>query len=483
MTNSRLKAIKDNLLAGLPTLPQLPYLQQQLASFNPFSDAELPGPAVPRDGSPALEALDNVVGDVVVLGGYRGSILREKAAGNRRVWIPLKVGLNLRKIDLEVGLDPEDEERMADKIQADGMLTHIGPVDISRRLLRRLRNGAAERGRRVHEWGYDWRLSPALLTARLIAFLEQLPCNRTGSKRKGALVIAHSLGGLIVRSAVNQRPELFSGVLYAGTPTHCVNILGPLRNGDSVLLNSKVFTAQVNFTLRSSYVFLPEDGHCFVDRNTGEPIPLDFFDAGTWQALGLSPCVSDLPPPPPASTSTLPRLPIPSPLKSSASSASPASPSSSTSHSHFSEPRDRTLAPQLRTPPNTSDAPASTLPKPAAVSYLSRTLAATLSFKRSLHFRPDLADAYPPMAVLYSKTTPTVRGARVAGRAGIARADVYDDLVFGAGDGVCLARAAMLPEGYRAVVKVSVDRGHVSLLGELEGVGRCVAGLVRERGW
>jgi len=87
------------------------------------------------------------------------------------------------------------------------------------------------------------------------------------------------------------------------------------------------------------------------------------------------------------------------------------------------------------------------------------------------------------MVVLYSKTTPTVRAAKVDGREGIKMPDVYDELVFGAGDGVCLARAAMLPEGYRCVRKVAVDRGHVSLLGELEGVGRCVEALVRERGW
>jgi hypothetical protein len=87
------------------------------------------------------------------------------------------------------------------------------------------------------------------------------------------------------------------------------------------------------------------------------------------------------------------------------------------------------------------------------------------------------------MTVLYSKTTPTVRGAKVDGLEGLKRADVYDELVFGAGDGVCLSKAAMLPPGYRCARKVAVDRGHVSLLGELEGVGRCVEAVVRERGW
>lgn len=243
--NARIKAIRDNFLDGLPTFPQLP----QLSHLNPFNDPVPQSSPMNTTISPALGALDSVSGDVVVMGGYRGSILRDKTAGNRRVWIPLKVGLNLRKVDLEVGLDPEDEERIHEKIVEGGMLTNIGPVDISKKLLKRLRSGEQANRRRVHEWGYDWRLSPELLSRRLIQFLETLPCNTRQpggrSKGKGALVIAHSLGGLITRHAMNQRPELFSGVIFAGTPQTCVNILGPLRNGDSVMLNSKVFTAQV----------------------------------------------------------------------------------------------------------------------------------------------------------------------------------------------------------------------------------------------
>jgi hypothetical protein len=251
--NARFKAIKDNLLAGLPTMPQVTHLHQHLANLNPFMDSgeHSPPPIMPR--SPAMEALDTVTGDVVILGGYRGSILRDTATG-RRVWIPLKVGFNLRKIDLEVGLEPEDEELAHEKIKPDGMLKSLSAVDISRRLFRRLRNNAEEYDRRVHDWGYDWRLSPGLTAKRLIKFLENLPCNKKWEgedpkvrrEGKGALVIAHSLGGLIVRNAINQRPELFSGVIFAGTPMDCINILGPLKNGDSVLFNSKVFTAQVS---------------------------------------------------------------------------------------------------------------------------------------------------------------------------------------------------------------------------------------------
>jgi pimeloyl-ACP methyl ester carboxylesterase len=465
MTNSRFKAIKDQFISGLPDVPQLHQIRQHVASFNPFNESE-PSPVLPK--SPALDAIDTITGDVVVMGGYRGSILRDTATG-RRVWIPLKVGFNLRKIDLELGLNPEDEEMAEHQIYPDGMLKSLSGVDISRRLIRRLKANAAQHDRRVHDWGYDWRLSPALIANRLIKFLETLPCNQltpgedpmTKRKGKGAMVIAHSLGGLIVRYAINQRPELFSGVLFAGTPQHCVNILGPLRNGDSVLFNSKVFTAQVNFTLRSSYAFLPEDGTCFVDKRTGESLPVDFYDVENWKKYGLSPCVSDAP---------LQALTQRSVL------------GSVTPNILASKEKDiiNPGAPQLNSG-TSPDLP--TIPKSKALPYLERILQSTAEFRRELQFKQHLADQYPAMTVLYSKTTPTVKGAKVDGREGIKRGDVYEELVFGAGDGVCLARAAMLPSGYRCVKKVQVDRGHVALLGEIEGVGECVRAMVRERGW
>jgi pimeloyl-ACP methyl ester carboxylesterase len=111
----------------------------------------------------------------------------------------------------------------------------------------------------------------------------------TPARQRGVTVIAHSLGGLITRHAVNLRPGLFAGVVYAGVPQRRVNILGPLRNGDAVLLSSRVLTAQVNFSMRTSFALLPEDGRCFIDKRTGERYDVDFFDVNTWDEYRLSP--------------------------------------------------------------------------------------------------------------------------------------------------------------------------------------------------
>lgn len=72
---------------------------------------------------------------------------------------------------------------------------------------------------------------------------------------------------------------------------------------------------------------------------------------------------------------------------------------------------------------------------------------------------------------------------RVDGEDGIRNTETYDDLLFGAGDGVTLATQAQLPPGYKCARRVAVDRGHVSLLGDLEGVGRCLESIIEARGW
>ncbi|KAL9118445.1 MAG: hypothetical protein Q9187_005010 [Circinaria calcarea] len=454
------------------------------------------------------DALTCLTGDIVIMGGYRGSILRSADPPHRQLWVPVKVGLNIRKVNLEVGLEPEDEENMEEKVFASGMLTHIGPIDMSRRLLKRLRScqNAQEGKLRIHDYGYDWRLSPHLLSRKLVKYLEGLECNaacKSGPGR-GATVIAHSLGGLIARHAVNQRPDLFAGVVYAGVPQYCVNILGPLRNGDEVLLSSKVLTAQVNFTLRTSFLLLPESGECFIDKETKERYAVDFFNVSAWKDYAFSPCIAP----------ALPALGIPErkglfgPVSGSLPSLigrkvympfTRSAPSNVTVPNDdltvadgaankiddIAHPDNRGLNMQMGQCESDPSSAVSTIPIASALAYLQRTLAATLAFKRELAFDHQhcSSNAYPPLAVIYSTSTPTVYGARVSDREGIRRTDAYNDLVFASGDGVVLARAAMLPKGYTVAEggRVRTERGHVGLLGDLEAVGKCLGAISRAR--
>lgn len=575
--NSRLKAIKDSWqdanfkLPGMPSMPTMPTINisSSLTDLTRGRSGSLKGSSTSSSRKPTpsplnlsratvesakksprfsgttgmtpasaaqhpffTKAVQDLMGDVVILGGYRGSILRSAEPPHRQLWVPIKVGLNLRKVDLEVGLNPEDDETMEERVIPGGMLTHVGPVDIARRLFKRLRasDNARNGELRVHEYSYDWRLSPHLLSRKLIQYLEKLPCNQpdTPKDRRGAIVIAHSLGGLITRHAINQRPDLFSGVVYAGTPNTCVNILGPLRNGDDVLLSSRVLTAQVNFTIRTSFALLPLDGKCFFNKHTKEEYPIDFFDPQVWIDNALSPVVATPLPPLKDSyasgitgimssmASVLPNLPsigrkgsisrsngnnaVQSEKEKAKDDKAKATSAARSANAEAKAEGGAThsgMAPQMggHHPSNSNDwgsnsqnsnpATAVTLPRDAAIAYLTRTLAEVKRFKEELAFQPTHGDAnaYPPAAVIYGKSIPTVYGARVAGREHICRTDCYDELAFASGDGVVLARAAQVPAGYSVVRGgvVSSDRGHVTLLGDLEAMGRCLGAVVAGR--
>jgi hypothetical protein len=566
--NSRLKAIRDswqdaNFKFPSPTLPNFSFNSRDdrfkirnssassrpraleddathKISFRARNSASSQAPSIhpkPKQSSNATaaaaethpfftQALQELEGDLVVLGGYRGSILRSADPPHRQLWVPIKVGLNLRKVDLEVPFDADADERMEETIISSGMLQHIGPVDISKRLFKRFRacDNARSGKLRVHDYGYDWRLSPHFLSRRMIAFLESLPCNQpsVAPEKRGAIVVAHSLGGLIMRHAINQRPDLVAGVVYAGVPQRCINILGPFRNGDDVLFSSRVLTAQVNFSIRTSYALLPLDGKCFINKHTKEEYPIDFFDPKTWTDCRLSPCLAPALPRPEAPKDN--NLTV-SGLLSSMSQALPTFSSRKFSMSKGSQTTSsgngtsagdvargaadaaRTAAdkvaegsaasagmsPQMgqgqSAPTQTSSEPnpatAVTIPYDQAVEYLTRTLAEIKRFKQELDHNPahTASNLYPPIALIYGKTTPTVYGAKVESREAIPRADCYDELAFASGDGVVLARAAMVPEGYSVVRGgfVSSDRGHITLLGDLEAVGKCLHAVIQGR--
>lgn len=497
--NVRMKAIMDSFDGPSFKMPSILNAPLKKSATEPVMAAARShwiqnGNHSPKD--PLDSVLESLTGDIVIMGGYRGSILRSAKAPYRRQWVPVKVQLGVRKVNLEVGLDPEDEENMEKHIFADGMLQNIGPVDISRRLFRKLRECENYRlGKlRVHDYGYDWRLSPALLSRKLVAFLEKLPSNHpaTPKEDRGVLVISHSLGGLITRHAVNQRPELFSGVIYVGVPQRCINVLGPVRNGDAVLLNEKILSAQVNFSLRTSFVFFPEDGFCFVDKHTNEEYRVNFYDVNDWIKYRWSPCVSEPALPPLQSRSgtfgsllslsdSLPSLPL----------RSRSNTQSKRSSAVEALTKDRTLAPQM----NSSSSAESTNPSSASpntdaqrarnLAYLARTLAETKKFRSELAHDKSHQEAniYPPLAVIYAKDIPTTYACRVAGREGIACADAYDDLVFRSGDGVVLSKEAMLPEGYETVRggRIVTDRGHIGMLGDLVAVGRAMEAVMRGR--
>ena len=97
-------------------------------------------------------------GTVILLGGYRGSVLRDAVDG-RRLWVPLKVGFNWREVDLQLGLADDDELRAPETVRADKMLTAVASfIDLGKSLKQRLKDLDAAGSITFINHGYDWRL-------------------------------------------------------------------------------------------------------------------------------------------------------------------------------------------------------------------------------------------------------------------------------------------------------------------------------------
>ena len=113
-----LHALKDTFVlpnpsSFIPTLPTIPCMSG-LGHFSPIShdqdDYQDDGDGYIGDQQEqSKDAFHRLTGsNVLMMGGYRGSILRDAQTG-RRLWVPLRVGFNVRKADLAIGLTNEDE--------------------------------------------------------------------------------------------------------------------------------------------------------------------------------------------------------------------------------------------------------------------------------------------------------------------------------------------------------------------------------------
>ncbi|PWN21204.1 hypothetical protein BCV69DRAFT_312455 [Microstroma glucosiphilum] len=240
----------------------------------------------------ASEFFNDVKGyNVVILGGYRGSVLRD-AKTHQMLWIPLKVGTGFRRPVLELGLSPSAEDNATDLIEPDESLSRIGRmVDMSSRLQAKL----ARKGANVYPWGFDWRLSLGQSSKRLRKFLEELyeASSDDPKERKGAIVVAHSMGGLVALHALSQAsdPRVFHTLSFGSTPfLGTPNILGPLAYGDAALYNTTICSPRSTFSWRSTFYLLPRDKLCF-ETESGERKEVDFLDLKLWEWAGLSPVV------------------------------------------------------------------------------------------------------------------------------------------------------------------------------------------------
>ncbi|SCU96836.1 LADA_0H03004g1_1 [Lachancea dasiensis] len=394
-----------------------------------------------------LESIwDELEGNVVILGGYRGSILRDSHT-KRRVWLPIRAGFNIRKVDLLIGPDQDSENVAQSKIFSDRMLTHFGPVDVCKKLIKRLDSNPNVT---IEEFGYDWRLSLHIPAEQLAAKLQDIYDKQ--KVKKGTFIIAHSMGGLVAHKVLQDHTNLVRGIIYVGSPSQCPNILGPLRLGDEVIFNKTILSAETTFFMRSSFYFLPFDGRCFANSTSLERYDLDFFDPQVWSEYGLSPLVSK------------------KRLNTDNDEIKVTSPN-----------RDKfSLIPHvdmMRTSStNNTEVMDFVTPLEKCEEYLARTLKQTREYLESLKYDP--AKNYPPLAIVYGNRIPTVRGAKVANKDQIKHGE-YNEFYYGPGDGV-VHHKWLLPEtrGFPVVAKIASECAHVSLMTDFDAMAKAFISLV-----
>ncbi|KAL8291586.1 hypothetical protein RQP46_002564 [Phenoliferia psychrophenolica] len=449
-------------LPVLPTLsgrslPSFNFNTPSLPSFlclNPSDSGSSDEDEVPGDKDKDIkdDPLKRLTGNVVVLGGYRGSILRD-AKTLKRIWIPLRVGFGLRKPDLAIGLTDEAELRSRETVVPGRMLMAVGGViDLGKRLKDKLKHLSTlpappldpsdPLARPVSKlnfvnWGYDWRRRLELSSEELLRDLEQM--KRESKARgegpngegEGATVIAHSMGGLVTLHALARAsdPTVFKGIIFAGTPFGgCVNVLGPLRRGDGVLFNREICSPSVVFSMRSSFYFLPFSGLCF-ETPSGESLPVNFFDPKSWSDLNLSPVAGYLFD---AGKERQRRE-----NREGADRAEDNGVAGVLEPSMGEDSDGREDEVEVPEEAQTEDA--------LIAAYLSKTLERVQIFHSELTslYDPTRAASYPPMCILTSQKTATVRGVISPSYDSIA-ANPYDHLLFGAGDGIVLSPSTVV---------------------------------------
>ncbi|TID16289.1 hypothetical protein CANINC_004191 [Pichia inconspicua] len=451
-----------------------------------------------------LDVFDKLEGDVIVLGGYRGSTLRS-VKSKRRLWIPnISDGVGIiKKNSLKLGPNDEDELRELNakeyvlnrkhksknpinkanrpKVYPDGMLTHIGPVDISRKLLKRLNSNPKVVAR---DWGYDWRLSIHHLSLQLHEYIKSIVEQQ--KEKKGVYIIAHSMGGIVSHGAMVLDPSLVRGIVYAGTPMPCSNILGPLRFTDAILFNKDLLSLESNFFMRSSFIFLPpswngDNGMClFRDLKDGRKYNIDFFNPVNWIIYNLNPLVS--------------LIRLQNDFKNGVIKLSKLEPD-------VRQELESVL--YMKVDPETYEIVSeeiNRLSKPVtsfvdSYMYLRRTLQRTKTFLQTLERKEDVK--YPPMAQIYSNGVPSVKYSLVNGEESIKRGEYYR-FFYGPGDGVLYQGWAFprvrgrhdptKPVKYGYDEKYAFDLcgrfhgscAHIALLADIKLVGKALEALLEE---
>ncbi|MGH8539361.1 MAG: lipase family alpha/beta hydrolase [Stenotrophobium sp.] len=250
---------------------------------------------------------------VIVVPGILGSRLRERAS-HREIWPGslwnLLFGNHAR---LALRIDPKTLEPIDDGVEASGLFEGVLGRDFYGQIIRTLEQygGYAQglpgqrqdgRQRRYYVFAYDWRQDNVVSARKLDALIEQIRRDY-GDPRLKVDVIAHSMGGLIVRYFLRYGTadvldgDDFPVNLDGAAKLHTVVLLGTPNLGSVSSLHGflegtrvglRRITTEVLATMPSMYELFPHPIYNWLVTPDGKPLDLDLFNVEVWQGYGWS---------------------------------------------------------------------------------------------------------------------------------------------------------------------------------------------------
>ena len=261
----------------------------------------------------AAHAADREAVPIILIPGLLGSKLARSSDGMELWPGSTRKLLTSRYLDLAMRIDPETLELQDDGIVASGLFDGAIGQDFYGRIVRALREvGGYQLSRpgdpvfqqqaRLYVFTYDWRQDNVVTVRKLDAFIEQIRKDY-GDPKLRVDVVAHSLGGLLVRyyerygtdDVLDGNSFLITGagvgkfrrIVMLGTPNQgSVAAIHKFLNGYRVGLSS--LPVEGVATMPGLFQLFPHPMVDWIVTIDGRPLERDLFDVELWRRFQWS---------------------------------------------------------------------------------------------------------------------------------------------------------------------------------------------------
>ncbi len=220
---------------------------------------------------------------IVLIHGIKGSILEDK--DGKVAWLTARQALGWRHSRLALPTEWKGDEQKKDGLHPAGVMKdlYVVPYVLGEKIYGPFIKAASDLDRPFYEFAYDWRRDNNENLAQFLAFLKEVSAKHRNARIQ---VVSHSMGGLITRAAMAQKPELFHSVVFAGVPfAGGIGFLLDMHAGNPTGRNERILSPEVYFTFPAPYTLFQE-GSSRVFEN-GKELPLNFYNADDWAKYKL----------------------------------------------------------------------------------------------------------------------------------------------------------------------------------------------------